>query len=198
MHLQPRVDTADVEEVPALGQAPHHLAAKKVLQAHGARYDSVSAGGAAAEAVLVRGLGQRADVYCGKPAHSACSGSSWRGGGRKRRAARTMTRGRDDAQAPGDAGDQHRGQGGEGARLPDDYGRGEHAGRGEQRAGLTRHACQDTVAIVADVDGLAGDGEHRGPRVQSWHDRWNGLCASYVLLNWQLALEAKALARGIM
>ncbi|CAD6338919.1 unnamed protein product [Miscanthus lutarioriparius] len=70
-----------------------------------------------AEAVLVRGLGQRADVYFGKPAHSAGS-ACWRGGG-KRRAAGSTNRGR-DAQAPGDAGDEHRGQGSEGARLPDD------------------------------------------------------------------------------
>ena len=70
-----------------------------------------------AEAVLVRGLGQRADVYFGKTAHSAGS-ACWRGGG-KRRAAGSTNRGR-DAQAPGDAGDEHRGQGSEGARLPDD------------------------------------------------------------------------------
>ncbi|CAD6217132.1 unnamed protein product [Miscanthus lutarioriparius] len=70
-----------------------------------------------AEAVLVRGLGQRADVYFGKPAHSAGS-ACWRGGG-KRHAAGSTTRGR-DAQAPGDTGDEHRGQGSEGAHLPDD------------------------------------------------------------------------------
>jgi len=70
-----------------------------------------------AEAVLVRGLGQRADVYFGKTAHSAGS-ACWRGGG-KRHAAGSTTRGR-DAQAPGDTGDEHRGQGSEGAHLPDD------------------------------------------------------------------------------
>ena len=150
MHLQPRVDAADVEQVPALGQAPHHLAAAKVLQAHGARHSVSSARGAAAEAVvLVRGLGQRADVYFGKPAPYSAGSAAWRGGGTKHRAGST-TRGC-EAQAPGDAGDEHRGQGSEGARLPDDDGRGEHAGRDEQRAGLARHGCQDTVAVADEV-----------------------------------------------
>jgi len=180
VHLQPRVDAADVEEVPALGQAPHHLAAAKVLQAHGARRHSVSSaarGRGGAVLLLVRGLGQRADVYFGKPAAHDSAGS--RGGGGKRRAgasgSRTTRRGRDDAgQAPGGAGDEHGGQGDEGARLPDDDGRGEHARRGEQRAGLPRHGCQAAVAAAEDVvdidDRLAG--EHRRRRVQPWHDRY--------------------------
>jgi hypothetical protein len=158
LHLQPRVDARDVEEVAALGQAAHHLAAAKVLQAHGARR-SVPARGAA-QAVLVRGLGQRADVYFGKPAHPRPAGSGWRGGGKRR--ARTT-------HGSGDGRDEHRRQGSEGARLPDDNGRGEHAGRGEQRAGLARHGCQHPVSVACVVDRLAGD--PRGPRVQPWHDR---------------------------
>jgi hypothetical protein len=41
--VQPGVDAPDVEQVPALGQAPHHLAAAHVLQAHGARHFAAAA-----------------------------------------------------------------------------------------------------------------------------------------------------------
>ena len=140
MRVQPRVDAADVEHVPAPGQAPHHLAAAHLLQAHRTRRALRRAG----VKVLVRGRRrqQRADVHLGEPARAAA---------RRRRAGilRTRTAGAParghDAKAPSGA----RGHGGEGARLPDDDGRCEHAGRDDQRPGVRGHSTEDAVA--ADV-----------------------------------------------
>ena len=69
MRVQPRVDAADVEHVPAPGQAPHHLAAAHLLQAHQTRRALRRAG----VKVLVRGRRrqQRADVHLSEPARLA-------------------------------------------------------------------------------------------------------------------------------
>jgi hypothetical protein len=183
--VQPRVDAADVEQVPAPGQAPHHLAAAHLLQAHLARR--------APGAAVVRG--HRQHRSSARMSTSASPRAPPPGAAAEYSvppAARAPARGH-DAQAPGGAGGGRRGHGGEGARLPDDDGRGEHAGRTRRsatRRPRPRHRRRRSRRRVTCLAAVAGH-RREPPRVQARHDQWSdGSVLAY------LVVAAKVLARG--
>ncbi|BAS77891.1 Os02g0248300, partial [Oryza sativa Japonica Group] len=159
VRVQPHVDAAHVEQVPARRQLPHHLAGLDVLQAHRAQRAPPRLASAAAAVVgrraRVRERRERVDRRADEPARRA---RRRRGRPRprllRRRCCRRQRR-RSPAGIPApprdaaDGAEQHRGRRGEHARLGDAHRGGEHRQQQQRRADHDDGVAREVPTIPA-------------------------------------------------
>jgi hypothetical protein len=159
VRVEPHVDAADVEQVPARRQLPHHLAGLHVLQAHGAqRAPPGLAAPAAAAALRVGHVGERRqDIDCRRRARHAAAGPP-----RRRPHGRKPCRGAVVPAPPVEAAHEAERRGdsaGEGARLGDADRGGEDGEQEQRRAG-------DDDAVAGEVAVVGGGAWRRRPSLE--------------------------------